>query len=193
MSGLEFHGDWSRILWDENHPEEGDPTCLCSYCGALIPATDSAGEGNICVRMFDQEGGKEARFCERCFRTYFRAGNTPGDEPPGADESTDLGPCCACESTPARTICCLDFEGPEGTEGWGCVVCGLPARGAVAVMCESCIEQGVEPRFIVGGRYAADKVRVPLEGYERRPFDHRLERHPEHTNMDSHTNGREPC
>lgn len=96
---------------------------------------------------------------------------------------TNLGPCCACgrpNDRSVRYLVMLGFEAPEGFNGWCCVVCGIPPRGAQAVICEGCIAAGnVEPRWIMGGVYATDGVRVPLDGYERVPFTHNLALHPE--------------
>ena len=65
--GLKFSGDWSKVLWSKTSPYEGDPTCLCSYCGAMIP------EDTIALRMWkqDSEPMLEARFCDGCAETYF--------------------------------------------------------------------------------------------------------------------------
>lgn len=95
----------------------------------------------------------------------------------------ELGPCCCCgtESGAIRTLAQLDFEAPTGFNGWGCVQCGAPSRGAIAVLCDACArpDNDAPLRFICGGTYVADGQRVPLEGYERRPFGHELSKHPE--------------
>jgi len=59
---LTFRGDWARVLWSETSPNEGDPTCLCSYCGAWIP------DGTCAVRCWRGKGERqeEARFCNDC-------------------------------------------------------------------------------------------------------------------------------
>lgn len=94
--------------------------------------------------------------------------------------------CCKCERSdvPVRTIVQFQFEAPEGFQGWGCVQCGAPSRGAVAVVCDGCadtMKSGEEVRFICGGKYMGDDVLVPLQGYERRPFGCDLSKHPEVT------------
>jgi hypothetical protein len=99
----------------------------------------------------------------------------------------DLGPCCCCgkaQDGTVRTLVMLPFEAPRGTVGWGCVQCHAPMRGANAIVCDECIDQhgGDLPRWlkwIQGGEYPKDKIRVPLNGFERVPFDHNLELHPE--------------
>jgi hypothetical protein len=102
------------------------------------------------------------------------------DEP-----ARDLGPCCVCERAQdgtVRTLVMLDFEAPSGVVGWGCLQCGLPMRGATAIVCDACCvlhlaDLHAHIKFILGGKYPADRVRVSLDGYEREPFDHRLESH----------------
>ena len=53
----------------------------------------------------------------------------------------DYGSCCICESkTDVRNIIQLDYK-VALESGWGCVQCGLPAEGAVAIVCDGCIER----------------------------------------------------
>jgi hypothetical protein len=100
----------------------------------------------------------------------------------------DLGPCCCCgraHDNTVRTIVLLTFRAPPGYVGWGCVVCRLESAGATAVVCDDRIEQykGEDLRehlkWIAGGQYATQRLRVPLEGFERVQFDHDLSKHPE--------------
>jgi hypothetical protein len=69
MSGLRFMGDPRRILWSSKSPQEGDPTCLCSYCGAWIP------DNTIALRLWKEETNPrdvlEARFCDECAENCF--------------------------------------------------------------------------------------------------------------------------
>jgi len=47
-----------------------------------------------------------------------------------------LGSCCACgkpDDGSVRNVLCLAFEAPKGFNGWGCFVCGIPSKGAIAV------------------------------------------------------------
>lgn len=102
-------------------------------------------------------------------------------------EPFNLGPCCICEcaTPPPRNLLQMDFEGPPGAIGWGCVVCHLPPRGAVAVICDNCIlalpmAQAAERlKFLCGGTYATERVRVPLAGFSRIPFTHDMALHSE--------------
>lgn len=99
-----------------------------------------------------------------------------------SDCNLDFGPCCACETAgdnTVRNLATLDFEAPQGFAGWGCVQCSKASRGAIAVMCDDCVEKNAEPRFIAGGTYLTDKKRIPLEGYVRVPFTHDDRLHPE--------------
>lgn len=66
-SELRFAGDWSRVLWSKTSPYEGEPTCLCSYCGAMIP------EDTVALRCWRGEGKQceEARFCDDCSEALF--------------------------------------------------------------------------------------------------------------------------
>lgn len=113
----------------------------------------------------------------------------PNDEPEYESAAVpDLGPCCCCGRTQdgtVRNFLMLPFEAPAGHCGWGCVVCHLPMRGATAIVCDDCTAKyGSEDlidrlKFIHGGAYAAQKIRVPLAGFERFPFGHCRELHPE--------------
>jgi hypothetical protein len=100
----------------------------------------------------------------------------------------DLGPCCCCGRTQdgtVRTLVMLDFRAPAGHVGWGCVVCGLESAGAGAVVCDACVDayNDVDLRerlkWISGGRYAGERVRVPLAGFARVPHEHDMSKHPE--------------
>lgn len=57
------------------------------------------------------------------------------------------GPCCACrrESSKLRNLVDMDFEHPHWDRKpqrtvWGCFVCELPGKGAVAFLCDECID-----------------------------------------------------
>lgn len=87
----------------------------------------------------------------------------------------DLGPCCICEATgeTVRNVIMLDKAAPQEGTGWGCVACGLPANGAVAVVCDRCIEanQVVDRlRFAIDG-YAGRKQRMPIGELQDLPPD----------------------
>jgi hypothetical protein len=112
---------------------------------------------------------------------------TPPD--PHVDESNVILTCCVCDhrGRSVRNLVFMNFEAPPGFVGWACVVCGLPPRGALAVICDQCAEAQVgmhSIRYILGGRYSFDDVRVPLEGFKFVPFVHDLSKHPEEVLLD---------
>lgn len=58
------------------------------------------------------------------------------------EQDLDLGACCACgqRGETVRNLICLDVQAPVAGTGWGCFVCGLPSNGALAVVCDDCLE-----------------------------------------------------
>lgn len=79
------------------------------------------------------------------------------------DDDLDLGPCCACEGLEnVRNIMMLDKKALTPGKGWGCVVCHLPNDGAIAVLCDRCLETEAEIRFAVN-EWTTDKKRVKIE------------------------------
>ena len=98
--------------------------------------------------------------------------------------SKSLGPCCVCESTVAvRNIVMLHQKAPMPGRGWGCVVCGLPSDGAIAVICDAChdhcgLDGTVTPAFRFACRgYAGVDGRVPIRTLVGR-HEHDFSRHP---------------
>ncbi|MBE9050663.1 hypothetical protein IQ243_09595 [Nostocales cyanobacterium LEGE 11386] len=63
------------------------------------------------------------------------------DDPDYDEEILDLGMCCGCGCTgeTVRNIITLEKKAPVPGTGWGCLVCGLPSDGAVAVVCDDCL------------------------------------------------------
>ncbi len=51
-----------------------------------------------------------------------------------------------------------------------CFVCHLPKDGAVAVLCDECIQNEIDPKFAVAG-FADMKQRVPITELKE-PFEH---------------------
>jgi hypothetical protein len=91
----------------------------------------------------------------------------------------DFGPCCRCgRCHDVRNILMLSRRAPTPGKGWGCVVCGLPADGAVAVLCDDCVASGEGPRFVCTG-YPATDGRTPIEETSDEPFDHDETKHAE--------------
>jgi len=95
-----------------------------------------------------------------------------------AEDTLDLGPCCACEKLgqDVRNVIILRRKGPTPGKGWGCLVCNLPLDGAVAVLCDGCLESEAKIRFVCAGFPAVDG-RVPIEELDPEPFDHNLSLH----------------
>jgi hypothetical protein len=96
-------------------------------------------------------------------------------------QETQFGPCCICDgSANVRTIVMLDKEAPIPGHGWGCLTCGKPSNGAVAVICDACAEApdvGKRLRFACRG-YPASEGRIPIAELTK-PFHHDLTKHPE--------------
>ena len=63
----------------------------------------------------------------------------------------DIGRCCVCQSTTTilMNIVMLPLVGTIPGRGWGCVTCGLPYDGAVALVCPECM--GKEPVYACRG------------------------------------------
>lgn len=80
------------------------------------------------------------------------------------DPSTALGSCCACgqEGPHVRNILQLDQRAPIPGRGWGCSACGLSLDGAVAVVCDACLEAQAPLRWACRG-YPAHDGRIPID------------------------------
>lgn len=91
---------------------------------------------------------------------------------------SNLGPCCACQKTglDVRNVIMVGQKGPTPGKGWGCLVCDLPLDGAVAVLCDACLDADADVQFVCVG-YPANGDRMPLEDLPFEPYNHRLECH----------------
>lgn len=92
----------------------------------------------------------------------------------------NLGTCCICCSTEGvRNIMNFPQKAPVPGRGWGCVICHLPGDGAIAVLCDGCLEkvqyEGVEIPYACVG-YPADNKRVPVAEL-RGTHEHDMEAH----------------
>lgn len=120
------------------------------------------------VRYIENDGFYECQVC----------GETWGYEvvDPNLDEieAVDAGPCCACNATGAtvRNFLMLEVKAPVPGTGWGCLICSLPADGAIAVVCDSCLEAEREPVSIVYG-YVKQKKRCFLNPSAAEDFKHK--------------------
>jgi hypothetical protein len=94
-------------------------------------------------------------------------------------ETIDFGPCCACRRSgpTVRNLICLDLRAPVAGTGWGCVVCGLPSNGAVAVLCDACMGASADIVDVCHG-YAATGMRSARAACTE-PFVHDESKHEE--------------
>lgn len=88
----------------------------------------------------------------------------------------NLGLCCNCKASRAIIPIVITRRAPVPGKGWGCVVCGLPPDGAVAVLCQACGCADPHPRFVCVG-YPKEGVRVPIEQLPPGEFDHDMSKH----------------
>ncbi len=162
--------DTNGLRWFDTSPSAGDPDCICSHCDQVI-------SGEMPLRLWNASG-QEARLHQRCFA--IRTGalvetefvpTMDIDEVP--DELGDLGACCACLCVGAsvRNLVMLPVRAPVPGTGWGCVVCGLPNDGALAVVCDLCLDLNLEIVEAIDG-YATKGQRVWRDTLTV-PFDHR--------------------
>jgi len=72
----------------------------------------------------------------------------------------NLGMCCRCGTDEnVRNIITLHKRSPYGF-GWGCVQCNLPAEGAIAVLCDDCLEDEAPIREVVKGEPLKGDMRI---------------------------------
>lgn len=76
----------------------------------------------------------------------------------------NLGPCCACrqESADVRNLLCLHKLAPVPGTGWGNVLLGWPSNGAVAIVCDQCLESNAPLVDAISG-YPAELGRIAYE------------------------------
>jgi hypothetical protein len=96
---------------------------------------------------------------------------------------TDLGKCCECgiEGPTVRNILMIDKRGPERGKGWGCVECGLPLDGAIAVLCDVCILRDEHPKFVCSG-FPYENRRIPFEQLTEK-FTHDRSKHGDYDDL----------
>lgn len=97
----------------------------------------------------------------------------------------NLGKCCICETEEGvHNVMMMHFKAPPVPDGevagWGCIQCGLPCEGAIAVLCNKCFDllrdEKVKIRLIVVG-YPYRNNRIPIDQVEQIPFEHDLSKH----------------
>ncbi len=166
---------------------EQGPNCLCSRC--LQPIFQGA------MRTLPADGG-ELRYHPACLgiHEFYSEGNDWDEDPDFYDEDEfterepipDLGPCCACgkpHDETVRNIVTLDRRAPVAGTGWGCLQCGLPMDGALAVVCDCCLESDADLKEVACGQLG-EKQRVALEKVTG-PFEHDMSKHPEMREIDA--------
>jgi len=80
-----------------------------------------------------------------------------------------------------RNLVQIDRRSPApGVGCWGCVVCGLPAAGALAVLCDECLERRRPALYACVGA-PCENHRVPRAELTER-FEHDLAKHDEYEN-----------
>jgi hypothetical protein len=60
-----------------------------------------------------------------------------------------------------RNVVLLTLKAPVPGTGWGCVVCDLPLDGAIALVCDSCIDAHANiTQAVVGTPPTGDRVAI---------------------------------
>ena len=166
--------DTNGLRWFDDSPEAGDPACICSHCDKIIA-------DEVPIRLWNAHN-QEARLHQRCFAA--RTHSPPDVEPIPFTEDADLadllheepgpiaiGACCACRRTDVelRNLVTLHVRAPVPGSGWGCVVCGLGNDGALAIVCDACLERdapivdAIAGYAARGGRVRSDTLTVPFD------------------------------
>lgn len=111
------------------------------------------------------------RVCEDCGNLWALDENDPDYK------AFDFGACCACgEQAPmTRNILMLNKRAPVPGSGWGCVGCNLDSDGALAVVCDRCLEAEAPLRFACQG-FPAEKQRIAIALLQG-SFEHNMEPH----------------
>lgn len=97
-------------------------------------------------------------------------------------DELSLGTCCNCGTeNDVNNLMALKFLAPVPGTGWGCVLCNMPANGAVAVLCDHCLEllpDGKHGILSVCVGYPGENKRLPIEQLDKTRFDHDMRYHP---------------
>ncbi len=87
--------------------------------------------------------------------------------------------CCACgRRVRSRNIITLHRKAPQPGKGWGCVQCKLPSDGAVAAICDACLEANTPIQYAFDG-YVLEGKLVPFSELPDAPHEHNMKLHPE--------------
>jgi hypothetical protein len=126
--------------------------------------------------------------CEECNETWSDGANDPDYDETWSDEANDpdydelppedYGPCCAClkQKPTTRNLLMLPHRASVPGTGWGCIVCNLPPDGAVAIVCDDCLQSQRELQNVIFG-YPMEKQRVGYEAVSHTKFKHTQELH----------------
>ncbi len=96
----------------------------------------------------------------------------------------DLGACCICEKNDATVVnvLAMHFRAPIDGTGWGCSQCKRPSNGALAVICDECMEKyegkiDTSLKFVIKG-YPAKRKRIAIELVDTSiRFEHDMSQH----------------
>jgi len=93
-------------------------------------------------------------------------------------EKTDsFGTCCACgeKTGDVWNFIALPVRAPEPGTGWGCMICKLPMNGALAVVCDKCLAENKEIKWVIKGPvWLGGRIE---KKYLVLPFDHKPGKH----------------
>lgn len=97
------------------------------------------------------------------------------------DLDPKLGACCICGSHDDVTnIIMLNRRGIIPGRGWGCLACGLPSDGAVAVLCDRCLPHWQADHDVLTHccrGWPGSDGRVPIAELPDGDFDHDMSKH----------------
>ncbi len=147
-----------------------DKKRTCRICGC----TDERGCPGGCFWV-DED------LCSECsdITDVIDDANLDGEDPP---MDQNLGTCCGCGGFEnVRNVIMLNKKQPAAGKGWGCFTCGLPCDGAVAVLCDLCLELAEQSdtaiKFACVG-YPKDNERIAVDLLAE-PHEHDLSKHQE--------------
>lgn len=93
----------------------------------------------------------------------------------------DLGKCCICEADndTVRNLFELPYESPVSGRGWGCLVCKLEKTGAIAVVCDDCIDIAKQNafKFICAGNDGKSRIAYTDFIKTAKRLEHRIQLH----------------
>jgi len=94
----------------------------------------------------------------------------------GHDYGLDLGPCCACQRAASTKVVMLEILSPTPGHGWGCIDCGLPPNGAIAVVCDDCFRDQRRLLYVCTG-FPGTEGRTHWSAMKQEAFLHDQSKH----------------